>query len=249
MSDLQTCTKRATGRVSGTLEESRSGGANARRFPAYLAFRPSCWRWRRASRPSARSRPAPSARRRFPNRDSKPWAPNQARPRAWVSRVWAAAGRTGPRRPPPPWRGAGGLGVVLGVAGCATSARRTRAQSPSQKSDTQADFRILARDGDGILCEAPFLFSVASASRAPKNVTTRSLEAKKKPKTIKISRETKKSVPISRQHRRGDRSIRKKTSRASRSSGIREIATPRIFSIRAGGTETETETNEAFDFN
>jgi hypothetical protein len=47
---------------------------------------------------------------------------------------------------------------VLGVAGCATSARRTRAQSPSQKSDTQADFRILARDGDGILCEAPFSF-------------------------------------------------------------------------------------------
>ena len=127
MSDLRTCTKRATGRVSGALEESRSGGANARRFPAYLAFRPSCWRWRRASRPSARSRPAPSARRRFPNRDSKPWAPNQARPRAWVSRVWAAAGRTGPRRPPPPWRGAGGLGVVLGVAACATSARRTRA--------------------------------------------------------------------------------------------------------------------------
>jgi hypothetical protein len=45
---------------------------------------------------------------------------------------------------------------VLGVAGCATSARRTRAQSPSQKSDTQADFRILARDGDGILSSAIF---------------------------------------------------------------------------------------------
>jgi hypothetical protein len=137
---------------------------------------------------------------------------------------------------------------VLGVAGCATSARRTRAQSPSQKSDTQADFRILARDGDGILSSAIFFFSHARFLRdleKPRRV----LEAKKKPKTIKISRETKKSVPISRQHRRGDRSIRKKTSRASRSSGIREIATPRIFSIRAGGTETETETNEAFDFN
>lgn len=54
---------------------------------AYLAFRQSCWRWRRASRPSARSprtRPAPWARRRFPNRDLTPWAPDQARPRAWV---------------------------------------------------------------------------------------------------------------------------------------------------------------------
>jgi hypothetical protein len=98
--------------------------------------------------------------------------------------------------------------------------------------------------------QAPFFFSHTPVSplrdlEKPRRV----LEAKKKPKTIKISRETKKSVPISRQHRRGDRSIRKKTSRASRSSGIREIATPRIFSIRAGGTETETETNEAFDFN
>jgi hypothetical protein len=78
---------------------------------------------------------------------------------------------------------------VLGVAGCATSARRTRAQSPSQKSDTQADFRILARDGDGILCEAPFFFSVASASRAPKNVTTRSRSQKKAQNHKNIARD------------------------------------------------------------
>jgi hypothetical protein len=67
---------------------------------------------------------------------------------------------------------------VLGVAGCATSARRTRAQSPSQKSDTQADFRILARDGDVGFFQAPFSFFFASVARAEK--PRRVLEAKKK---------------------------------------------------------------------
>jgi hypothetical protein len=73
---------------------------------------------------------------------------------------------------------------VLGVAGCATSARRTRAQSPSQKSDTQADFRILARDGDAAI----FFFSHARFSLRDLEKPRRVLEAKKKPKTIKISR-------------------------------------------------------------
>jgi hypothetical protein len=78
---------------------------------------------------------------------------------------------------------------VLGVAGCATSARRTRAQSPSQKSDTQADFRILARDGDGILSSAIFFFSHARFSlrdldEKPRRVLARSQKKAQNHKNI-----------------------------------------------------------------